>query len=164
MANCSPPDWGGWCNKHYRCKYCQPYYATVCSGGTSNSGNVYSEIIPYFSKRVLNPDYTATGTASVERDIGCPYGTSCNGYSGWVDADALGEAAARSTAVGEQMPDDVRWIRSYVLDERSGKVDTVCIYEASSEQAIRNHAQVAELSVTDIIPIADTVIVRPDPE
>ena len=83
---------------------------------------------------------------------------------GWVNADALGEAAARSTEVGEQMPDDVRWIRSYVLEERSGKVGTVCIYEASSEQAIRNHAQVADLPVTDIIPIADTVIVRPDPE
>lgn len=82
----------------------------------------------------------------------------------WVDVDALGEAATRSTEVGEQMPDDVRWIRSYVLDERSGMVGTVCIYEASSEQAIRNHAQVANLPMTDIVPVVDTVIVRPDPE
>jgi hypothetical protein len=82
---------------------------------------------------------------------------------GWVDADALGEAAARSTAVGEQMPDDVRWIRSYVLGEGSGKVGTVCIYQASSEDAIRKHAEAADLPLTEIIPIADTVVVRPDP-
>lgn len=82
---------------------------------------------------------------------------------GWVDADALGEAAARSTAVGEQMPDKVRWIRSYVLGEGTGKVGTVCIYEAADEQAIRDHAQAADLPVTEIIPIADTVVVRPDP-
>lgn len=81
----------------------------------------------------------------------------------WVDADALGEAAARSTAVGEQMPHKVRWIRSYVLGEGTGMVGTVCIYEAESEQAIRDHAQAADLPVTEIIPIADTVVVRPDP-
>ena len=36
---------------------------------------------------------------------------------GWRTAEELAEAAARSTAEGENMPDDVRWIRSYVLDE-----------------------------------------------
>ena len=62
------------------------------------------------------------------------------------------------------MPDDIRWIRSYVLEETSGALGTVCIYEASSEEAIRKHAQAAGLPVTEIVPIADTVIVRPDPE
>ncbi len=60
------------------------------------------------------------------------------------------------------MPDDIRWIRSYVLGEESGTLGTVCIYEASSEQAIRDHAEKAGLPVDEIIPIADTVIVRPD--
>ena len=51
----------------------------------------------------------------------------------WNSADELGEAAARSTKVGdEEMSDDIRWLRSYVL--------------------------------TRIVPVADTVIVRPDPE
>ena len=36
---------------------------------------------------------------------------------GWSTADDLREAAARSTAEGERMPDDVRWIRSYVTAE-----------------------------------------------
>lgn len=51
-----------------------------------------------------------------------------------------------------------------VLSENSGALGTVCIYQASSEEAIRKHAEAANLPVTEIIPIADTVIVRPDPE
>ena len=84
---------------------------------------------------------------------------------GWRSGEELQEAAARSTRVGdEEMPDEVRWIRSYVLQENSGSVGTVCIYEATSPDAIRRHASLADLPVDDIIPIADTVIVRPDPE
>jgi hypothetical protein len=85
--------------------------------------------------------------------------------SGWRSGAELEEAAARSTKVGnEDMPDDVRWIRSYVLDEGGGSVGTVCIYEASSPEAIQKHAQLADLPVDEIIKIADTVVVRPDPQ
>ena len=83
--------------------------------------------------------------------------------SAWEDADDLGQGADRSTAVGEEMPDDVRWIRSYVLAEQDGSVGTVCIYQASSPEAIRAHASAAELPVDEIIAVADTVVVRPDP-
>ena len=83
---------------------------------------------------------------------------------GWRTPGDLQEAAARSTAVGdEEMSADIRWIRSYVLSEESGGLGTVCIYEASSPEAIREHASRADLPLTEIIPIADTVIVRPDP-
>jgi hypothetical protein len=85
--------------------------------------------------------------------------------SGWRSGAELEEAAARSTKVGnEDMPDDVRWIRSYVLDEGAGSVGTVCIYEATSPEAIRRHASLADLPVDEIIRVADTVKVRPDPE
>jgi hypothetical protein len=85
--------------------------------------------------------------------------------SGWQTGADLQEAAGRSSKVGdEEMSDDIRWIRSYVLDEGEGVVGTVCIYEASSPEAIREHAGKADLPVDEIIPIADTVIVRPDPE
>ena len=85
--------------------------------------------------------------------------------SGWRSAEELGEAAARSKQVGdEQMPDDIRWIRSYVLDEGGGSVGTVCIYQATSPEAIRRHASIADLPVDEIILVADTVIVRPDPQ
>ena len=83
---------------------------------------------------------------------------------GFTDGPSLEEAAARSAEVGDGMPDDIRWIRSYVLEETSGALGTVCIYQASSDEAIRKHAQAAGLPVTEIVPIADTVIVRPDPE
>jgi Protein of unknown function (DUF4242) len=85
--------------------------------------------------------------------------------TGWSSGAELGEAAARSTKVGdEDMPDDVRWIRSYVLDEGAGSVGTVCIYEATSPEAIRKHASLADLPVDEIIRVVDTVVVRPDPE
>ncbi len=83
---------------------------------------------------------------------------------GWRTPEDLRQAAGRSTAVGDgEMSDDIRWIRSYVLAEESGSLGTVCIYEASSPEAIHEHASRADLPVTEIIPIADTVIVRPDP-
>ena len=82
----------------------------------------------------------------------------------WASGDELSEAAARSRTVGdEQMSDDIRWIRSYVLGEESGGLGTVCIYQASSPAAIREHAARAGLAADEIIPVADTVIVRPDP-
>ena len=84
--------------------------------------------------------------------------------NGWRTGEDLQEAAARSTAEGEQMPDDVRWIRSYVLAEQDGTVGTVCIYQAYSPEASREHAQRAELPVDEIVAVADTVIVRPDPQ
>ena len=84
--------------------------------------------------------------------------------SGWRSPADLEEAAGRSTKVGnEDMPDEVRWIRSYVLEEGGGSVGTVCIYQATGEEAIRKHADLADLPVDEIIPIADTVIVREDP-
>src|SRR3954469_18027111 len=82
----------------------------------------------------------------------------------WASPAELGQAAERSRAVGdEEMSDDIRWIRSYVLAEEGGRVGTVCIYQASSPEAIREHASRADLAADEIIPVADTVIVRPDP-
>jgi hypothetical protein len=84
---------------------------------------------------------------------------------GWASGPELEEAAARSTKVGnEDMPDEVRWIRSYVLDEPDGSVGTICIYEATSPEAIRKHASCADLPVDEIVRVADTVVVRTDPQ
>jgi hypothetical protein len=84
---------------------------------------------------------------------------------GWRSPEDLQAAAARSTKVGdEEMSDDIRWIRSYVLEEDGGSIGTVCVYQASSPEAIRDHASRADLPVDEIIAVADTVLVRPDPE
>jgi hypothetical protein len=83
--------------------------------------------------------------------------------TGWKTGKDLEEAAGRSTNEGDKDGSGVRWIRSYVLAEGSGELGTVCIYEADSPEAIQAHAAAADLPVTEIIPIADTVVVRPDP-
>ena len=51
-----------------------------------------------------------------------------------------------------------------MLQEPDGKVGTVCVYQASSEEAVRDHASRADLAADEVIKVADTVIVRPDPE
>jgi hypothetical protein len=85
--------------------------------------------------------------------------------SGWRSGQDLQEAAVVSKRVAdEQMSDEVRWIRSYVLEEGGGSVGTVCIYEAVSPEAIRKHAALADLPVDEIIEVLDTVIVREDPQ
>ena len=83
--------------------------------------------------------------------------------NGWRTPEDLQAAAARSTAEGDAMPDDIAWIRSYVLAETDGTVGTVCIYQASSPEAVREHAQRADLPADEIIEVVDTVLVRPDP-
>jgi hypothetical protein len=83
--------------------------------------------------------------------------------SGWASPEDLQEAAQRSTVEGDKADSGVRWIRSYVTAEEDGRVGTFCIYEADSPEAIRAHADAAGLPVDEIVPVADTVIVRPDP-
>lgn len=83
--------------------------------------------------------------------------------NGWRTVENLQEAGARSSVESARTPEEVRWIRSYVLAERDGTVGTVCIFEASSPEAIRDHAQRADLPVDEIVAVADTVVVRPDP-
>lgn len=83
--------------------------------------------------------------------------------NGWADPEDLQAATARSTAAGDARADDVRWIRSYVVKEPDGGLGTVCIYEASSPQAIREHAAAADLPATEILELVDTVVGRADP-
>jgi Protein of unknown function (DUF4242) len=84
--------------------------------------------------------------------------------SGWGTAEDLQEAAARSKQVGdEEMPADIRWIRSYVVKEADGTLGTFCVYEASSPEKIREHAERAGIPATEIVEVAETVLVRPDP-
>ena len=84
---------------------------------------------------------------------------------GWRTPEDLQEAAARSTRVSnEDMANEVRWIRTYVLNEAGGSVGTICVYEATGPEALRRHAALADLPIDEIIPVADTVIINPDPQ
>jgi hypothetical protein len=85
--------------------------------------------------------------------------------NGWKTAQDLEKAAAVSARVGnEEMPDKVRWIRSYVVHETDGSLGTVCIYQATGEEAIREHAARVGMPASEITLVQGTVIVRADPE
>lgn len=84
--------------------------------------------------------------------------------NGWRTAQELQAAAALSRKVGdEDMPTQVRWIRSHVVSEPDGSLGTVCAYQATSEAALREHATRAVLPADEITLVQDTVIVRADP-
>jgi hypothetical protein len=83
-----------------------------------------------------------------------------NGFSSPEDLQA---AAARSTTEGDKADSGVRWIRTYAVGEESGELGTFCLYEAESPDAIRAHGRAAVLPVDEIVPVLDTVVVRPDP-
>lgn len=83
----------------------------------------------------------------------------------WASPEELEATAARSKEVAEEsFPDDIRWIRSYVIAEPGGTLGTVCIYQASGIDAVREHAQRVEMPADEVLEVADTVIIRPDPE
>ena len=78
---------------------------------------------------------------------------------GSLDANQLSGAAAKSNeALRKIGAADIQWVESYVGDDK-----TFCVYLATDVDAIRKHAELAGLPVDEVIPIADTVIVREDP-
>lgn len=79
----------------------------------------------------------------------------------WRTIDDLREAAKRAESAVEWTPEDIGWIRSYVLAESDGSVGTVCIYRATSPEAVRAHAARARLPVDEIVAVAETLIVEP---
>jgi hypothetical protein len=83
----------------------------------------------------------------------------------WQNPQELEAAAERSKQVAESdFPDDIRWIRSYVIDEPGGTLGTVCIYQASGDEAVRDHAGRVGMPADEILEVVDTVVIRPDPE
>lgn len=82
----------------------------------------------------------------------------------WATPGELQATAAKSATVGnEQMSDRVRWIRSYVVKESDDRLGTVCIYEASDLEAIRELARRVGMPGDQILPVLDTVVIRDDP-
>lgn len=83
----------------------------------------------------------------------------------WKNTEELEATAGRSKEVAESdFPNDIRWIRSYVIDEPGGTLGTVCIYQASGPEAVRNHAGRVGMPADEILEVADTVVIRPDPQ
>jgi hypothetical protein len=82
----------------------------------------------------------------------------------WSTMDEVGAAAQRSGEVGEEMSEDVAWLRSYILEDPGERLGTVCVYQATSPEAIREHAARVGMPSDEIIRVADTVIIRSDAE
>jgi len=82
----------------------------------------------------------------------------------WKNVQELEAAAGVSLKVGnEEMSDSIRWIRSYVVKEADGTLGTVCVYQATSPEAIRAHAKRVGMPADEITEVARTVIIRKDP-
>lgn len=83
----------------------------------------------------------------------------------WQTPQELEAAAERSKQVAaSEFPDDIGWIRSYVIGEPGGTLGTVCIYQASGDEAIRDHAERVGMPADEILEVVDTVVIRPDPQ
>jgi hypothetical protein len=83
----------------------------------------------------------------------------------WQNGEELEVAAGRSKEVAEsEFPSDISWIRSYVIAEPGGTLGTVCIYQASGPEAVRGHAERVGMPADEILEVADTVVIRPDPQ
>jgi hypothetical protein len=81
--------------------------------------------------------------------------------SGWSTPDEVEDALGRVRAEEEE-PEEVAWIRSYVLAEIDGTLGTMCVYRAASPEAVRRHSASAQLPVDEIVKVADVIVVRPD--
>jgi sporulation protein YlmC with PRC-barrel domain len=83
----------------------------------------------------------------------------------WQTPAEVEQVATRSKQVAESdFPEDIRWIRSYVLAEANGSLGSVCIYQASSQEVVRKHAHRVGMPADEIWQVADMVVIRPDPD
>jgi hypothetical protein len=80
------------------------------------------------------------------------------------DADELAAKSTKSEHVLKEMSDRLRWIRTYVVNEEDGSLGCVCLFEATDEEAIREHGRRIGKTGMEIRPVQDTAIVNPDPK
>ncbi len=59
---------------------------------------------------------------------------------------------------------DIRWIRSYIVQEDDGTFSGFCVYEASDPEALLRHAEAMKLPTDAIKPVVSTIVAAPDPE
>ena len=82
----------------------------------------------------------------------------------WGSPEEVQAIAKRAKEVADsEFPTEVRWIRSYVIAESDGTLGSVCIYQAVSDDAIRRHSHRTGMPADEILEVADTVVIRPDP-
>jgi hypothetical protein len=81
----------------------------------------------------------------------------------WRSPEELEEAWGRAYASCElKSRRDVRWLRTYVIDEEDGRLGSICVYEAANEGAIRKHVRRAGLPLPEIKPVASELVFLTD--
>jgi hypothetical protein len=82
----------------------------------------------------------------------------------WGSPEEVQAVATRAKEVADSdFPDEVRWIRSYVLADRDGTLGSLCVYQAIDAEAIRRHSHRVGMPADEINEVLETVLVRPDP-
>jgi hypothetical protein len=82
----------------------------------------------------------------------------------WSDATELEKAAGLSSRVGlVDLASRVRWIRSYVIRERSGRLGLICIFQSPDAETLHDHARRAGLPIDEVMPVAETIVLQDDP-
>jgi len=82
----------------------------------------------------------------------------------WLSEEELAAATDCLPAVNATLSEHVRWIRSYVVREDDGTFSGYCVYEASSPEVLRRHADALGLPTDAIKSVAKTLVAAPDPE
>lgn len=82
----------------------------------------------------------------------------------WSNAQELEATTELSLQVGAEMADRLRWIRSYAVDEPDGRIGSICIYEASNVEAVREHGRRIGAPSEDFQMVRGTAVKRQDPQ
>lgn len=72
--------------------------------------------------------------------------------AGDMSAQDLREAALHSNAVLSQMSPDIQWVHSYVAGDK-----IYCVYNATSEALIREHAEKSGFPANKITPVSAVI-------
>ncbi len=83
--------------------------------------------------------------------------------SAWAGADDFVRSAGIARRIAEQdMPRELVWLHSHLVDEGDGRLGSVCVYQAVGAAALREHARRAGLPADDIVPVIGRVVFRDD--
>jgi hypothetical protein len=75
-----------------------------------------------------------------------------------VDVEKLPEVATRSKAIGHHRYPEIVWEHSHVVVDSEGTPRSYCIYEAPSEEMVREHAELlGDHSIQEIYEVAGDV-------
>jgi hypothetical protein len=81
----------------------------------------------------------------------------------WPSAAELDSSATVARRIAdEEMAREVSWLHSYAVRESDGTLGTVCLYQAVSPAALREHARRCAMPADEIVPVLGRIVYRDD--